>query len=58
VLKTFRRWDIGHIKRMVNGAAHGLTKATIKDLGERIWLEEISSTIYDIVTLEQFALSF
>jgi ribonuclease HI len=57
VLKTFRCWDIGHIKRTANGAAHGLAKAAVKNLGERIWLEEIPSTIYDIVTIEQFALS-
>jgi ribonuclease HI len=57
VLKTFRWWDIGHIKRTANGAAHGLAKAAVKDLGERTWLEEIPSTIYDIVTIEQFALS-
>jgi ribonuclease HI len=57
VLKMFCRWDIGHIKRIANGAAHGLTKVAVKDLGERIWLEEIPSAIYDIVTLEQLALS-
>ena len=58
VLKSFRRWDIRHVKRTANGAAHGLAKATVRELGERIWIEEIPSTIYDIVTIEQFALSF
>ena len=57
VLKTFRRWDIRHIKRTANGAAHGLAKDAIKDLGDRMWLEVIPSPIYDIVTLEQFALA-
>jgi ribonuclease HI len=56
-LKMFRRWDIGHIKRTTNGAPHCLAKAAVKDLGERIWLEEIPSAMYDIVTLEQLALS-
>ena len=50
VLNSFRRWDIGHIKRMANGAAHGLAKAA-RELGGRIWLEEIPSTIYDVVIL-------
>ena len=57
LLKSFRCWDIGHTKKTANGAAHGLAKAAVRESGEKIWIEEISSTIYDIVTLEQFALS-
>jgi hypothetical protein len=57
VLKSFRRWDIGHVKRTVNGAAHALAKSAVRELGERIWIEEIPNTIYDIVAIEQFALS-
>ena len=57
MLQSFKRWEIGHVKRKANGAAHGLAKAAISELGERIWIEEIPSVIYDVVTLEQIALS-
>jgi hypothetical protein len=57
VLQSFKRWEAGHAKRMANGAAHGLTKADIKDPRDRIWSKEIPSIIYDIVTIEQFARS-
>jgi ribonuclease HI len=57
VLQSFKRWEAGHARRTVNGAAHGLAKAAIKDPGDRIWIKEIPSIIYDIVTIEQIALS-
>lgn len=43
VLKAFRRWEIEHVNRKVIGAAHGLAKAAIREVGERIWIEETPS---------------
>ena len=57
VLKVFRRWDIRHVKRIANEATHVLAKSATKEIGERIWLEDTPNIIFDVVTLEQFALS-
>jgi hypothetical protein len=42
---------IRHVKRTANGATHRLAKAATGVLGEKIWLEDITNTIYDVVTL-------
>jgi hypothetical protein len=53
-LNAFRRWEIEieHVNQTVNGVAHGLAKAVIREVGERIWIEETLSIIFDVVTLE------
>jgi hypothetical protein len=59
VLNRLRSWNIGHVKREANSAAHILAKevaaGTLED--ERIWMEETPLCISDIVFLEQSALS-
>jgi hypothetical protein len=45
-----------YVKRKANEAVHGLAKLATREQIDKIWMEEISSTIYDIVTLEQFAI--
>jgi hypothetical protein len=45
-----------HVKRGANGAAHGLAKIATREQIEKIWMEEILSNIYNILTIEQFAL--
>ena len=39
------------------GATHGLAKLTTQEHIDKIWMEEISSSIFYVVTFEQFALS-
>jgi ribonuclease HI len=56
VLKIFRSWAAGHVKRTTNEAAHRLAKGALRETSEKIWIEEIPNTIIDDVTLEQFAL--
>lgn len=56
VLRGFRRWEIGHVKRGANSAAHGPAKVATKEPIDQIWMEEIPSSVFDIISLEQFAL--
>jgi hypothetical protein len=51
-LKAFRRWEIEHVNQTVNGDAHGLAKAAIREVGERIWIEETLSIIFFVVILD------
>ena len=57
VMKGFRRWEVGHVKREANEAAHVLAKTTTREIGEKIWLEDVPSIILDVVNQEQIALS-
>jgi ribonuclease HI len=57
VLNTRRSWTIGHVKRETNYAAHTLAKEAVNGVIDQIWMEEIPLCIFDIVTLEQIALS-
>jgi hypothetical protein len=41
---------------VANYAAHGLAKATVKQIMNRVWIEEIPAGIGDVVILEQFTL--
>jgi hypothetical protein len=52
----FRWREVIYVKRKANEAVHGLAKLATREQIDKIWMEEISSTIYDIVTLEQFAI--
>ncbi|XP_059461760.1 uncharacterized protein LOC132190696 [Corylus avellana] len=56
VRKTFRTWEVRHVKRVANEAAHRLAKAAIREEGEGIWLEDTPNSILDVVTLGQSAL--
>jgi pyridoxine 5'-phosphate synthase PdxJ len=38
---------------VTNYAAHGLTKATVKQIMDRVWIKEILAGIGDVVILEQ-----
>jgi hypothetical protein len=55
MLHTIHRWKVSHVKRDTNFA--GLAKEATINVIDKIWLEEIPRTIYDIVILKQFALS-
>jgi hypothetical protein len=57
MLHTLHRWKVSHVKRDTNFAAQGLAKEATINVIDKIWLEEIPRTIYDIVILKQFALS-
>lgn len=57
ILWMQQSWMVSHVKRGSNIAIHGLAKMVLSYPNERIWMEEISSCIYDIVLLEQFALA-
>ena len=56
MLSVFRRRDVMHVKRGANGAPMVLQKIATREQIEKIWMEEIPSNIYNIVTIEQFAL--
>jgi ribonuclease HI len=58
VLNNMRSWEIGHVKHGANGAAHVLAKEAGRHAEEQIWMEEIPTCIFDIITLEQSTLSF
>jgi hypothetical protein len=51
------RRHIKHVKRNANSLAHGHAKNAVKNIINRIWIEENPPIIHDIVTLEQIALS-
>jgi hypothetical protein len=57
VLGSLRNWNIRHVNREVNFAAHGLAKNAIRIFMDNVWLEELPNCIRDIVILEQLVLS-
>lgn len=57
VLNNLRSWFIAHVKRDANSAAHVLAKEAVRHVNDQIWMEEVPMCIYDIITLEHFALS-
>lgn len=57
VLGSLRSWNVQHVKQEANAAAHGLAKNAISISTDHIWLEEIPHCIFDVVILEQLALS-
>jgi hypothetical protein len=48
VLSTQRSWQISHIRRVTNFVAHGLTKTAVKQIMDRVWIEEIYEGIRDV----------
>jgi ribonuclease HI len=56
VLGSFRRWEVRHVKRNQNTAAHGLAKESVREKIDRVWMEETPLCIFDTVFSEQFAL--
>jgi ribonuclease HI len=56
VLGSFRRCDFQHVRRAQNNAAHGLAKESVREVIDRVWMEEIPICILDTVFSEQFAL--
>lgn len=42
--------------RLIMLRAHGLTKAAVKQVMNRVWLKEIPDYMFDFVTLEQRSL--
>jgi ribonuclease HI len=54
-LSQLRSWQINHVKRDANSAAHVLAREAIKNVIDRVWVEETPNCIYGIVLREQFA---
>jgi ribonuclease HI len=57
VLKGFIGWEVCHIKRELNMAAHRLAKEASKKFSEKVWLEETPNSIIDLINLERLALA-
>jgi len=49
-------WQICHARQEANCGAQGLAKATVKQVTNKVWLEEILNCICDIILFEQQAL--
>jgi ribonuclease HI len=56
VLRRFRRWDVGHVKRRANEAAHMLAKEALLHEDDRVWLEEVPHSIFNTISLKWLAL--
>jgi hypothetical protein len=56
VLGSFRSWDFKHVRRAQNSAAHGLAKESVREVIDKVWMEEIPICIFDTIFSEQFAL--
>jgi len=57
VLNCMQSWLIGYVIRVVNSAEHGLAKTVVKQVIDRVRMEEILNCIRDLVFLEKLALS-
>jgi hypothetical protein len=53
VLGKLRSWRIEHVKRDANFVAHILAREVFSCVIDKVWDEEISNCIYDILTNEQ-----
>jgi ribonuclease HI len=56
ILSSFSRWQIGHVSRDPNKAAHGLAKAATRNVIERNRIDSTPDCICDIVETERMAL--
>jgi ribonuclease HI len=56
-LGSIRQWNIRHVKREANKAAHELSRFATRNSALNVWLEEPPSCILNTVILEQMALS-
>lgn len=57
VLSRLRSWQVCHTKRKANCAANSLVKVVVKHIMDRVWIEDISECIHDVVILKQFAIT-
>jgi ribonuclease HI len=48
LMSSFRSCEIKHVRRTQNRAAHGLAKEAVREVIDRVWMEEIPSCIFDI----------
>jgi len=55
-LGKLRSWRVEHVKRAANSTAHILVREAFSYVIDRVWVEEISYCIYDIVNKEQWLL--
>jgi hypothetical protein len=56
VLLSRQSWQIRHVRRLANSAIHGLIKAKVKLVMNRVCINEILEGIRDIVILKKSAL--
>jgi ribonuclease HI len=52
VLGSFQRWEFKHVRRAQNTAAHGLANESVREVIDRVWMEEIPICILDTVFSE------
>jgi hypothetical protein len=57
VLSSLQSWEVMHVKREANMAAHNLVKEASKSQMDRTWIEDCPLCILDIVNLESLALA-
>jgi ribonuclease HI len=53
LLQRFCSWEVQHVKRGANMAAHSLAKGALRQSLEQIWLEDSPVFIHDIVCAEK-----
>lgn len=51
LFSTFRSYDLVHIRRMANHAAHYLAKFALSN-PDYVWIEDISSCIYVVLAFD------
>jgi ribonuclease HI len=56
VLSSLRSWEVMHVKREANMAAHKLAKEASKIHMDRVLIEDCPPCILDIVNLERLAI--
>jgi hypothetical protein len=52
-MQSFRTANLVYIKRETNTTVYGLAREVVTHIVDIIWMEEISSQIYDIVIRER-----
>jgi hypothetical protein len=56
ILNSLSSWQIHHISRIVNNAAHNLVKAAVKHIIDHLWTKKILNYICNFILLGKFAL--
>lgn len=54
-LNWLQAWNVNHVRRQLNGAAHGLAKEALSLSMENDLIEEVPIFIFDIISAERCA---
>jgi hypothetical protein len=57
-LQQLRSWSIEHVKRDANTIAHTIAKEAISCVIDRVWVEEIPTCIFGIISMEVLPLGY